>query len=108
MKRNELEKLLDDETAASERSRDEGPSDRATRRGGTRSVVYSVRLTPEETSTIQRIADDAGIPASALVREWVLRGLGAETGATTIDRLMKALSRDVDQLRRRLNRREAS
>jgi len=40
-------------------------------------VVNSIRLTPEQTEQIQRIADAAGIPAAGLVRGWVLQGLAA-------------------------------
>lgn len=108
MKNRELETLVAGETAASEAARDNPMSDRATRRGQSRSVVYSVRLTPGQTEEIQRIADDAGIPASALVRDWVVEGLAAERGAATLDSLVDTLSRDVDKIRRRVARREAS
>ena len=108
MKMKGLQDLLDEETAASEASRDEALSERAVRKGRTRSVVYSVRLTPEQTDEIQRIADEADIPASALVRDWVVEGLAAERGAATLDSLVDTLSRDVDKLRRSVARREAS
>ncbi|MGH9082239.1 MAG: hypothetical protein ACRDWN_02740 [Acidimicrobiales bacterium] len=108
MKRKELEELVVEETAASEASRDQPLSDRAARRRQSRSVVYSVRLTPEQTEEIQRIADEAGIPASALVRDWVVEGLAAERGTATLDSLVDALSRDVDRIRRSVVRREAS
>ncbi len=108
MNKSELEELVATETAASEASRDQPLSDRAVRRGQSRSVVYSVRLTPEQTEEIQRIAEEAGIPASALVRDWVVEGLAAERGAATLDSLVDSLSRDVDKLRRRVARREAS
>lgn len=108
MKKDELAKLLADETDTSEATRDQGPSKKAVRKGGTRSVVYSVRLTPAQTKEIQRIATAAGIPASGLVRDWVLEGLAAERDNSTVDCLVDALSRDVDRLRRRLGRRKAS
>jgi hypothetical protein len=108
MARKEVERLIEEETETSERTRDDALSDRAVRKGETRSVVYSVRLTPEQTKEIQRIADDARIPASGLVREWVLDGLAAERGGSTVDVLVEALSRDVDRLRRRLSRPKAS
>ncbi len=108
MKKTELQDLLDEETAASEASRDQPLSERAVRKGKSRSVVYSVRLTPEQTDEIQRIADEAGIPASALVRDWVVEGLAAERDTATLDSLVDMLSRDVDKLRRSLARREAS
>lgn len=108
MKRKELEELVVEETAASEETRDQPLSGRAARRGQSRSVVYSVRLTPEQTEEIQQIADEAGIPASALVRDWVVEGLAAERGTATLDSLVDALSRDVDRIRRSVVRRDAS
>lgn len=108
MMKRELEELVAEETAASEASRDQPLSDRAARKRQSRSVVYSVRLTPEQTKEIQRVADEAGIPASALVRDWVVEGLAAESGTGTLDSLVDALSRDVDKIRRRVARREAS
>jgi hypothetical protein len=108
MKKKELQDLLDEETAASEANRDQPLSERAVRKGKSRSVVYSVRLTPEQTDEIQRIADEAGIPASALVRDWVVEGLAAERDTATLDSLVDTLSRDVDKLRRSVARRQAS
>ena len=108
MKKKELQELVAEETAASEASRDEPLSEHAVRKGKNRSVVYSVRLTPEQTDEIQRIAEEAGIPASALVRDWVVEGLAAERGTATLDSLVDTLSRDVDKLRRSVARREAS
>ena len=53
---------------ASERARDEPLSGRAARKRQTRSVVYSIRLTPGQTGEIQRIAEAAGVLAAGLVR----------------------------------------
>ena len=64
MGRADLERLITEETEASERTRDEPLSGRAARKRPTRSVVYSVRLTPEQTGEIQRIAETAGVPAA--------------------------------------------
>lgn len=108
MKKKELKDLIERETKASEAARDAPIPDHAVRKGSTRSVVYSVRLTPEQTEEIQRIADEAGIPASGLVRGWVLQGLAAEREAANPESLVEALSRDVDRLRRSLGRRRAS
>ena len=107
MNRNELERLIAEETEASERTRDEPLSERAARRRQTRSVVYSIRLTPEQTEEIQRIAAAADVPATALVRGWVLQGLSAEREGS-VEQTVEALSRDVAQLRRQLTRRQAS
>jgi hypothetical protein len=108
MKKRDLERLIEEETEASEATRDDPLSDRAVRKGNTRSVVYSVRLTPDQTDEIQRMADEAGIPASGLVREWVLQGLAAERDVASPESLVDALARDVDRLRRSFGRRRAS
>ena len=107
MSRAELERLIAEETEASERTRDEPLSGRAARKRPTRSVVYSIRLTPAQTEEIQRIADAAGIPAAGLVRGWVLQGLTAEREGS-VEQTMEALSRDVARLRRQLTGRQAS
>ncbi len=108
VKKKELQELVEEEAAASETTRDQPLSGGAVRRGEGRSVVYSVRLTPEQTGEIQRIAEEAGVPASALVRDWVVEGIAAERGSATLDSLVDTLSRDVDKLRRSVTRREAS
>lgn len=108
MSRKNVKELIDAETKASEQTRDMPLSARAVRKGNTRSVVYSVRLTPEQTSDIQRIADEAGVPASALVRDWVLQAVAAERDNASVDSLVDVLTRDVARLRRKLARPRAS
>ncbi len=108
VKKKKLEELVDEEATASEATRGQPLSARAVRRGQGRSVVYSVRLSPEQTGEIQRIAEESGVPASSLVRNWVVEGLAAERGAATLDSLVDTLSRDVDKLRRSVARRESS
>ncbi len=105
--RQDLERLVAEETEASERTRDEPLSDRAVRKRPTRSVVYSLRLTPAQAEAIQQLADAADVPASGLVRGWVLQALAAER-ESTLEAAMEALVRDVDRLRRHLTQREAS
>ena len=48
-----------------------------------RSVMFSLRLNPEELAEVQAIADDRGIPASTLVHGWIVRQLAAERSAPT-------------------------
>ncbi len=105
--RQDLQRLLEEEAEASEQTRDEPLSARAVRRRPTRSVVYSIRLTPAQAEAIQRLADAADVPASGLVRGWVLQALAAEQ-ESTLEAAMEALYRDVDRLRRHLTEREAS
>ena len=54
MKREDLDKVISEETVASERTRDEPISGQATRKRQTRSVVYSVRLTPSRPRKFSR------------------------------------------------------
>ena len=101
MKRKGLEDLITDETDASERTRDEPLSSRATRKRQTQSVVYSIRLTPEQTQEIQHIADNAGIPATGLVRGWVLQGLAAERH-NSVEETVEIIAQGVARLRRQI------
>jgi hypothetical protein len=34
--------------------------------------VYSVRLTPDEAAALEAAAEQAGLPASTLVRSWIV------------------------------------
>lgn len=43
-----------------------------------RTLVYSVRLSPAESNAIQKIADSKHLPASTLVRAWILDRLEQE------------------------------
>lgn len=107
MKRKDLDNLIADETAASEQTRDEPLSSQATRKRQTRSVIYSIRLTPEQTEEIQDIADHAGVPAAGLVRGWVLQGLAAER-ENSVEQTVEALAHSVAVLRRQIAERPAS
>jgi hypothetical protein len=73
----ELERLTAQETEASEQMRDGSLPEGGPQKRPTQSVVYTIRLTPEQTEQIQRIADSAGVPAIGIVRGWVLQGLAA-------------------------------
>lgn len=44
-----------------------------------RSQVYSVRLSAEEQARVQRVADAKHLPASTLVRSWILERLDHES-----------------------------
>lgn len=65
-----------------------------------RAAVVSVRLSAEEHGLLQRAAENANLPASTLMRIWVLDRLRAEerdgTGATVAERLAR-LEREVFQ-----------
>lgn len=44
-----------------------------------RSQVYSVRLSAEEQAKVQSVADAKHLPASTLVRSWILERLDQES-----------------------------
>jgi hypothetical protein len=46
-----------------------------------RSKVYSVRLSAEEEAEVQRVAATRHLPASTLVRSWILERLDRERSA---------------------------
>jgi len=74
------------------------------RRPGTRKQVYSIRLAAEQIEQIEQIAAGAGVPASGLVRDWVLQALAAaRSGDTTVAAVVERLSNDVAELRRVVN-----
>lgn len=52
-----------------------------TRPNRLRSRVYSVRLSAEEQARVQRVADAKHLPASTLVRSWILERLDQEKSA---------------------------
>lgn len=47
----------------------------------TRSQIYSVRLSAEEQAELRRVADTKHLPASTLVRSWILERLDHERSA---------------------------
>lgn len=82
-----------------EATRDEPLSANATRPA--RARVLSVRLNPDEFDALNRHADELELPASTLVRGWILTHLQADaetSPAATVDRI----AREVEQLRRQL------
>jgi hypothetical protein len=66
-----------------------------------RSVTFSLRLNPEELAEVQAAAEDRGVPASTLVRGWIVRQLAAERRAPTdTAAVVERLEADVRTLRR--------
>jgi hypothetical protein len=85
--------------AESEATRDEPVPEgvKGERRG--RSVVQSVRLPADDFAEIERIAAQAGVPVGALIRGWVLAGLGAER-STSLRGAIEHLAAEAERLRR--------
>lgn len=66
-----------------------------------RSVTFSLRLNPEELAEVQAVANDRGVPASTLVRGWIVRQLAAErTAPTDTAAVVERLEADVRTLRK--------
>jgi hypothetical protein len=95
---------LHDYQQEAEHSRDEPLSPNATRPGQQRAKVLSVRLTADEFDALTQFANTLEIPASALVRGWILNHLpgsdanSSESPIKTVERI----AHELDQLRRQL------
>jgi hypothetical protein len=104
----ELRRLLDEEAEHAEATKDDpipaGELSRATRHNLGRSVMFSLRLNRYELAAVQALAEDQGVPASTLVRGWIVRQLAAEqTGSADAATLLDRLEADVRVLRRLLS-----
>jgi hypothetical protein len=92
MNSDELEQVLRDEA---ETHRDGPlPEGAGTRPNLAHSTVYSVRLRAEEVAAVQAAADEAGLPASTLVRSWILQRL---SGSSPAEATLRALIREEVQ-----------
>src|SRR5699024_240296 len=91
---------LRDYREEAETTQDEALSATASRPGWQRAKVLSVRLSGEEFEELARYAAALEVPASGLVRGWILEHLraGADSPTQTVERI----SHELDQLRRQL------
>lgn len=101
----ELERLIADEAEHAEAHRDDPiPVEalaRATRPNLARSVMFSLRLNPDELAAVQELAGERSVPASALVRGWIVQRLAAEGNAPSdTAAVVERLEADVRTLRR--------
>lgn len=83
-----------------ETARDRPLSPSATRPGRQRAKVLSVRLNPQEFEELAIYAAALDVPASALVRGWVLDQL--RTGTDSPQQTVERMARDLEQLRRQI------
>lgn len=100
---SELRQLIDDEAEHAEaHRRDPIPSDaRGTRPNRAKSVTLTLRLNPDELAAVQALALERDVPASALVRGWIMQQLGAERRAPTdTAAVVDRLEADVRTLRK--------
>jgi hypothetical protein len=104
---SDIEKVIDQETEASEDNRDAPIPDGATlsRPNRARSTVYSIRLDPDEVLALQAIADAAGLPASTLARSWIVERIREEqTGLGDAEAELRAAQRHLAHLQQHLRR----
>jgi predicted DNA-binding protein len=94
-----VEELLEREALASE-SNPDAPLKPGTKvsRGHARSKVYSIRLNADEVQQVEQMAARLGLPASTMVRSWIVERLAADSD-TTIEAVVRRLERDVSALR---------
>lgn len=98
-----LRQLIAAEAEHAEATKDDPmpPGTVYTRPNQARSVTFTLRLNPEELAAVQAAAEDRDIPASTLVRGWIMRQLAAERGAPTdAAAVVERLEDDVRTLRR--------
>ena len=98
-----LEQLIAAEATHVEDHRDDEPpaQTRGQRPNQTKSVMLSLRLNPEELTAVQTQAREHNIPASALVRGWILQHLAqADSAPTDTATAVDRIEADVRALRR--------
>lgn len=72
-------KLISGLREESERTKDDPYPTGAQGKRPNRSQVYSVRLSADEQARVQSVADAKHLPASTLVRSWILERLDQES-----------------------------
>jgi len=100
---SDLERLIDGEAEFAELHRNDPiPDDApATRPNRAKSVMFSLRLNPAEVAAVQELAGERGVPASALVRGWILQRVAAERNEPTdTAAVVERLEADVRTLRK--------
>ncbi len=66
-----------------------------------RAKVLSIRLNPDEFEALNRHAEQLDLPASTLVRSWILAHLSSD-GETPAAATVNRIAKEVEQLRRQL------
>jgi hypothetical protein len=107
---SDIEKIIEEETEASETNPDAPVPDGAkvTRPNRGRSTVYSIRLNPDEVAALQSIAETAGIPGSTLARSWIVERIQeGGVGLNDAEAELRAAQRHLAHLQQHL-RQQAS
>jgi len=81
---SKIEKLIREELEATESNPDAPLASgvKRSRPNRVRSTVYSIRFNVEEVAAIQELAAAASLPASTLVRSWIVERIKSEQGET--------------------------
>ncbi|MDR0482022.1 MAG: hypothetical protein LBH13_02515 [Cellulomonadaceae bacterium] len=96
---SELRELIADEIAASEASvNDAAPDIEFQRPGREAARVYSVRLPQDVVNSVESAARLADVPASVVIRGFILDGLAARE-STTMSSVVDRLEADLRSLR---------
>jgi transposase-like protein len=99
----DLERLIGNEAEHAELHRDDPipAGAHATRRNRPKSAMLSLRLNPDELAAVHDLAGEHGVPASALVRGWIVQRLADERNAPTdTAAVVERLESDLRTLRR--------
>jgi hypothetical protein len=98
------DRALHDYQQEAEHSREEPLSPNATRPGQQRAKVLSVRLTADEFDALTQFANTLDIPASALVRGWILNQLSSnlDNNSESPMKTVERIAHELEQLRRQL------
>ena len=97
----EAEKLVQREAEAAEVSRgldDHLLERKGKRRGHAKAKMLTLRMSANDHAAIERVADELGVPVSALVRGWILDGLAEQRG-TSVPDAVDRLAAEVERLR---------
>ncbi len=100
---SDLARLLAEEGNYAEQHRDDPIPLNAvsTRPNQAKSVMFSLRLNPDELTALQELAREREVPASALVRGWITQRITAEHNApSTTAAAVDQLEADVRTLRK--------
>ena len=101
----EIQRLVAEEAASSEANPDAPvpANSSVSRPNRARSTVYSIRLNSEEVAEVQALAEAAGLPASTLVRSWIVERIRAEHGeVSNAEAELRAAQRHLAHLERHL------
>ena len=88
---SDLDSLLREEAEHAEQNKDAPatPGTKVTRPGRARSTVYSIRLNPDELAALHALAETAGLPASTLVRSWIIERIRSGSAIGEVRKMIR-------------------